>query len=329
MILLTVEHLQVGKVRYRRLGTVGWVQGYNHRFGVTSWLYLMVVCCLFAQACATPTGKLNQLASDYGLDTYSIRADGFNLLVFDNLATYEAGKPEYPDHDGVLRIYLEGDGSPWKHRVIVMPDPTPRNPLMLRLMSYERNPAVYLGRPCYNGFHNQVACDNSLWTSARYSETIVSSMTSAIRALSKRHNATQIWLMGHSGGGTLAMLLAEQLPQVTRVVTLAANLDTDGWTKHHRYTPLYSSINPATKQDLRTEIWQWHLIGGRDTVIPVQLIKPVIMRQASASGFEFPGFSHGCCWEGVWPDVLDALMRNEPSGVPGVQFKFRTLQGGS
>ena len=129
--------------------------------------------------------------------------------------------------------------------------------------------------------------------------------------------------MGHSGGGALAMLLAYQLPDVTRVVTLAGNLDIEAWTQYHQYSPLYTSLNPGAQPLLRPEVNQWHLIGGVDRVIPAPLIKPVILRQPSARGFEFPGFGHGCCWESIWPDVLKALDQNDPDAIPGTQFKFQ------
>lgn len=310
---------------YRRVSRGGLALRLRFQYRGYVWLCTTIIFGFLVQGCATPTGNLSQLAQKNGLERSDVKAGGFNLLVFDNNRTLSAHTPKNPNHKGVLRVYLEGDGSPWKYRTIVMPDPTPRNPLMLRLISYDSNPAVYLGRPCYNGSANEPGCDSSLWTSARYSDTIVQSMASAIRALSKRYNASQLWLMGHSGGGTLAMLLAEQLPLVTRIVTLAGNLDTDAWTRHHRYTPLFSSINPATAPSLRSSVWQWHLIGGRDRVIPPQLIKPVIMRQTLASGLEFSGFDHGCCWERIWPDVLKALALDQPKGLAdAVQFKIRT-----
>lgn len=286
-------------------------------------LAVTIGVCVFVQACATPTSRLTDLALDSGLQRSNVRAAGYNLMIFDNQKiAYGETKPR-ADSDDVLRVYLEGDGSPWRHRVLTMADPTPRNPLMLRLMAYDKSPAVYVGRPCYNGTFSESGCDSSLWTSGRYSSKVVQSMASAIRHLATRHQAKQLWLMGHSGGGALAMLLADELPQVTRVVTLAGNLDTDAWTDHHRYTPLYSSTNPADAQVLSAAIWQWHFIGGRDGVIPTQILRPFIMGQASASGFEFPGFNHGCCWERVWPNILQALALDEPAKVPAVQFKFR------
>ena len=279
------------------------------------------------QACATPVGKLIDVAEQNGFDQSKVRAGGFDLLVFSNQASRKTRVQDVDPNPKALHVYLEGDGSPWRYRVVVMPDPTPRNPLMLRLMGVDEQPSVYVGRPCYNGFADEPGCHSNLWTSARYSQPIIDSMASVIRGQVRRHDTNQVWLIGHSGGGALAMLIASQVPQVTRVVTLAGNLDTEAWTGFHRYSPLYSSVNPATEPVLRADIWQWHLVAGRDQVIPAELIKPVIMRQPSASGFEFSRFDHGCCWERIWPDVLQALQADDPARIPGRQFKFRKAAG--
>ncbi len=277
---------------------------------------VMCVCALvFVQGCDTPTKNITSFAQSHELVSSQVRTGTFDLLVVDNRQPLR--------RDGVLHIYLEGDGSPWKYRVFVMPDPTPRNPLMLRLMSRDRTSAVYLGRPCYNGTFNDSGCDSSLWTSGRYSNEVVQSMASGIKALIKRKDAREVRLMGHSGGGALAMLLAAEIPQVSRVVTLAGNLDTDAWTDHHGYTPLFSSNNPSNVEALRPSVWQWHLIGLRDGVIPSQLIKPFILSQKNATGIEFPRFTHGCCWGRIWPNVLRALAADEPTTLRGVRFKSR------
>lgn len=278
-------------------------------------LLLCVFALVFVQGCETPTKNLTNFAQQNELKSLQIATGTFDLLFVDNRQPLR--------RDGVLHVYLEGDGSPWRHRVFVMPDPTPRNPLMLRLMSRDKTSAAYLGRPCYNGTFNDTGCDSSLWTSGRYSNKVVESMTVGIEALIKRKNAREVWLMGHSGGGALAMLLAAEIPKVSRVVTLAGNLDIDAWTHHHGYTPLYSSENPSTVADLRQSVWQWHLIGLQDGVIPSQLIKPFILSQKNATGIEFPRFTHGCCWERIWPNVLQALATDEPTSVRGVRFKAR------
>lgn len=285
----------------------------------------LLLACLLLQACVTPAGKLDQLAESQGFERTQLVADGFKLLVYSNpqATARKLARQRASGSSGILHVYLEGDGSPWRHRTIIMPDPTPRRPLMLNLMNLDTRASVYLGRPCYNGTASDKGCDNSLWTSARYSRTVVDSMASGLRVLAHRYDASELWLMGHSGGGALAMLLARENPLVTRVVTIAGNLDTEAWTSHHGYTPLYGSINPAGLPAMRDTVRQWHFLGGRDAVIPPPLVRRFIMEQPQASGFVVKQFSHGCCWQLLWPTVLDALVRGDPSRVPARQFKFR------
>ena len=214
---------------------------------------------------------------------------------------------------GTLHIYLEGDGQPWQHRIVIMPDPTPRNPLMLRLMRNDPEPSAYVGRPCYYGHSQDPGCTFPLWTSARFSETVVASMAEVIRVLQGRYRARELWLIGHSGGGALAMLLAERLPAVSRVVTLGANLDTDAWTRHHRYSPLRESFNPAQRPALRQGVRQWHLLGTADRVVPPALVTRFIRRQPAAVGIELAGFTHSCCWSSLWPE----LARQRPRSHTG------------
>ena len=268
-------------------------------------------------ACATPVSQMRTLATDSRFVETEVRAGGYSLTVFQN---EKAGL----DKSGVLNVYLEGDGSPWMFRTIVMKDPTPRRPLMLSLMGLDSMPAMYLGRPCYNGHAADDGCDSDLWTFGRYSVTVIDSMTSAIRALAKRQGATDIRLFGHSGGGALAMLLAARLPAVSRIVTLAGNLDTDAWTRHHRYTPLFSSLNPARQQPLAESVSQWHFVGTADGVIPPELVREFIMRQPQAEAYSLTGYTHGCCWATVWPDILKNLESETPGAMPGVQFKSKT-----
>ncbi len=286
------------------------------------WVAVLLVCLL--QACASPAGKLDELAESQGFERSRLVAGGFKLLVYHN-AQAQAGSVSRRSSKsgGILHVYLEGDGTPWVHRTIVMADPTPRRPLMLRLMKLDDQPAAYLGRPCYNGTSGDDGCDDSLWTSGRYSRTVIDSMASALRVLAERFGASELWLMGHSGGGALAMLLAEENPMVTRVVTIAGNLDTRAWTLHHGYSPLHSSINPAESLPLRKDVWQWHFLGGRDAVIPPPLVRRFIMEQPQATGFVMQQFSHGCCWHLLWPRMLEALAQGDPGLIPGTQFKYR------
>ena len=92
-------------------------------------------------------------------------------------------------------------------------------------------------RPCYFGLELDDTCDANYWTYARYSEKVVGSMVDVIAEQTRQYS--EVVLLGHSGGGAMALLIAEQLPNVTAVVTIAGNIDTEAWTQHHGYTPLY------------------------------------------------------------------------------------------
>jgi pimeloyl-ACP methyl ester carboxylesterase len=114
----------------------------------------------------------------------------------------------------------------------------------------------------------------------------------------------QLVLIGYSGGGTLAMLLAPRLSNTVRVVTLAANLDVSAWAAYHTFTPLSGSLDPAREAPLGAHISQLHLTGARDRQIPPWLAAPVVARQPYAELVVLPGFDHRCCWEAQWPALL-------------------------
>ncbi len=293
---------------------------------VRHWVFATL---LALQGCQTPVMGLDSFASQNQLERTVIRKNGFDHLVFSKISSSITPSdstllPSAPVLSGrkTLHVYLEGDGSPWRHRVIVMPDPTPRNPLMLRLMSMDNAPSVYVGRPCYNGSSDDEGCNASLWTSARFSKTVVSSMASVINELVREHDKTAVTLIGHSGGGALAMLIAQRIPAVSHVVTIAGNLDTDAWTSHHGYTRLFNSLNPATQPPLRSSVQQWHLLGGNDTVIPPDLVKQFITSQLNALGVSVAAYGHVCCWENSWPQIARSIGAGAHGLLPGTRFKL-------
>lgn len=215
-----------------------------------------------------------------------------------------------------LIVMLEGDGRPWRHFHEINTDPTPHNPLMLQLMTRLTMPAIYLGRPCYfvaslqnDAFTTTTQCEPKWWTSHRYSLTIIDSLIGALKQLSQRHNP--IYLVGHSGGGTLAMLMADRIKNQStpstdpfrskqiRVITLAGNLDSDEWTSHHQYSPLTGSLNPANIDNLAS-IWQQHYYSPADKNIPPALIESLCIKHKLAC-YPIDNTSHTQGWIRHWP----------------------------
>jgi hypothetical protein len=206
-----------------------------------------------------------------------------------------------------LHVYLSGDGSPWIGRTRIAKDPTPRNPVALRLMALDPNPRLYLGRPCYDGMVKSKGCNPALWTSARYSETVVRSMAAALQDFIDSKGIDKVVLIGYSGGGVLAWLLAERLPQVRTLVTIAANLDIDAWAARHQYTRLGDSLNPAERGPLPGRVAQLHLVGSRDTNVPPSLVRAALTAIDSEHRLRVLDADHRCCWESHWPQVLAAI----------------------
>ena len=268
-------------------------------------------------ACETPTSRLTELAKSHDFERSVIDTNGFAHLVF----TRNLSRAQY-NAKSVLHVYLEGDGSPWKYRVITMPDPTPRDPLVLRLMAQDSAPSAYIGRPCYNGTSKDPGCEESMWTSGRYSKTVVRSMSAVIERLMEQHGFSEVKLIGHSGGGALAMLIAARIKAVSHIVTIAGNLDTNGWTNHHGYSRLYTSLNPADQTDLPEHILQWHMLGGRDSVVPPSVVKGFIRNQKNALGIEVQNYTHGCCWESIWSSVSKGIASTSSGFLPGTRFKL-------
>ncbi len=130
-------------------------------------------------------------------------------------------------------------------------------------------------------------------------------MTAAVDAELAAHPAARhVVLIGYSGGGVLAMLVADRVARVDVVVTIAANLDIDAWTTLHDYSPLTASIDPAKMPGWRHGLRQVHLVGEQDENVPPQLVRGFAANVPDALVQEFPGFDHRCCWIDVWPALV-------------------------
>ena len=264
----------------------------------SAWL----ISALVVGACAGPVERFDRRAAELGLMREDVWGEGFDHAVFH--------RPEDP-RTGVLHVYLGSDGTPWQRGRWPAADPTPRAPLALELMTLDPAPALYLGRPCYHGLARAPRCGAPLWTDRRYGEEVVASMTAALRRLAPDR---PLVLIGYSGGGTLAMLVASRLPTVVAVITVAANLDINAWADHHGYRPLVGSSNPADQTQLDPAILQIHLAGAEDERVPPELVRPALAK-LGAPLCVLPDHDHSRGWRRTWPAVLSTLEGGSAAGV--------------
>jgi pimeloyl-ACP methyl ester carboxylesterase len=248
--------------------------------------------------CATPAERVHAAAVRYGFHKRTVPGGEFSHVIYIN--------PHF-DKSGIVHVYIEGDGLPWETSTRISTDPTPRRPLALELMASDPAPSVYLGRPCYFGLVHEAACTPRAWTDERYAQRVVSSMAAALRHLVNTRANVSFAFIGYSGGGALAVLLAEVVPATRAVVTLAGNLDTEAWTRRHRYTPLYGSLNPAERPALDPHIVQLHYFGARDDNIPVMLARNYLRSLPHVQPQLLDQADHICCWAANFPEILRAL----------------------
>jgi pimeloyl-ACP methyl ester carboxylesterase len=253
---------------------------------------------LCAVACSLgPTARVDNLARRAGLSREIVQGTEFRHVVYDR-ASFG------PDEE--LHVYIDGDGMAYRSRFQPSADPTTAHPLALELMLKDPAPALYLGRPCYLGLAQDAACDVAYWTLRRLSREVVASMARVLRMRIEATGAKRVTLIGYSGGAALALLIADDIPEVNRIVTVSGNLDVAGWVHLHGYTPLAGSLDPLADERRRTDVMRIHYAGAQDENIPPAMIV------AAAAKLGDPvhivrDFTHECCWARIWPAVLQDL----------------------
>ena len=206
-----------------------------------------------------------------------------------------------------LLIFVEGDGTPWIRDKRVAVDPTPTNPVLLRLMEESTGAVVYLGRPCYFGLSTSKGCEPRLWTFDRYGREIVESMCIAVNEIARQHSAQRVQLIGYSGGGAIVVGMRSCTDRLEAVTTIAANLDPRAWAEFHGYAPL-NDLTPldaaAVRHDLIAEThWQCR----DDHVIPPQITDAYFAAAQNAHRRIVQSCSHASGWQQYWTKIVARL----------------------
>lgn len=282
------------------------------RLNPLSAMLLLAAMATSGGCSATRSIDLSQLAATGGATGQLVRGQGFRHRLFTN-------EPAASRADGApVLVFLEGDGTPWTHGGRrPAEDPGPHQPLAFHLFLQTPLPAWYITRPCYSGTRD-ADCEPRFWTSARYSPAVVDSLASAIADRHAAEGRPQLILVGYSGGGVLAVLVAARLG-ARGVITIASNLDTGAWVERHRYLPLADSLNPATQP--RSGVPHVLLTGSRDRNVPLSSVAGYLQRNPGTVVMPRDGFDHRCCWTEQWPQILaEALARLPGYGAEAAAF---------
>ena len=224
-------------------------------------------------------------------------------------------RPRQFKSDATLSIYIEGDGFAWVTSSTPSVDPTPIDPLALRLaLAQPTGNAAYIGRPCQYVDAEHTGCPQRYWTEARFAPEVVAAVEAAVDVLKRQAGAQQLILVGFSGGAAVAALIAERRSDVVRLITFAGNLDHRAWTSFHRIQPLSGSLNAADNASRLADLPQTHFIGGRDKIIPPELAYqwPLAFRGANNANLRIiPDYTHNCCWvKSMGSDSIGSVVPN-------------------
>ena len=247
---------------------------------------------------ADPRQQANEIAARAGLLRENLHAGPFLI------ATWSRIVPPV----NRLRVYIEGDGFAWKSRTQPSVDPTPRNPTGLALAAADVNENVlYLARPCqFIGPPLPGNCNVSYWTHERFSPVVIDAMDNVLSQVVTRYPGVKLELVGYSGGGNIAALLAAHRTDVRSLRTVAGNLDVAYVNALHHVTAMPDAVSAIDKASALRTLPQIHFSGDADQTVP-----PTVARrfQRAVGGHctrvdVVSGMGHGSDWVAIWPQLL-------------------------
>ena len=232
---------------------------------------IILTIALLSSGCVS---KLSPKVRQYTADTVAQSGN----LVQQKIATDDFLLTTYQRFDSTadnkqMVVYIEGDGMAWISRDQLSSNPTPVQPIALKLASIDTNSNVlYIARPCqYLWPQKMDRCSSRYWSDKRGSEEVISSINQAISIVKQKQNISSIRLIGYSGGGGIAALIADRRADVNEFVSVSGNLNYKLFTQTHDLSPMNGSIDPITVANQIGSIPQIHYVGADDKIIPKQI----------------------------------------------------------
>ncbi len=270
-------------------------------------LLILIFFALAAAGCARQVPsrdlRLTMARTLAGQELEPVRFDSQPFELFGYAALTDACQGQN------IHVYIEGDGLAWLTPSTVSEDPTPLTPTGLKLAAKDPHACrVYLARPCQ--YISGKGCGKAVWTRRRFSNEVIQSYHQVLDQMAGEVHPSSFTVVGYSGGGAVAAILAARRPDVSTLVTVAGNLDTDFWTRSRGISPLKEALNPADFAETLEKKRQYHFIGGRDRIVGQDVFLSFARKVGAKNNFHYKiidGFDHSCCWEEAWPALLKEI----------------------
>lgn len=266
---------------------------------------IFLVSLLLLGGCAS--GKDAPVAPEeigklYGFETVFVEGGGFLITTYQKVH----------DKKAPYVFYIEGDGAAFTYRHMVSTNPTPRARVFIELAAMDkRQNVVYVARPCqYTPMDLNPKCEKSYWTEKRLSDDSIEALNEVIN---KVNNGQKFSLVGYSGGGGVAVLIAARNPMVRDIVTIAGNLDIAAFTAYHKTPPMKESLNPVDYAKLIKDIPQFHTSGEKDRIVPPSIAIKYVKESDSPCVRQqtFKGVTHKNGWNKIWAESYNIPIRCE------------------
>lgn len=241
-----------------------------------------------------------QIAASGSLKKKIYKGQGFHIYTQEKI-------PSEPHRK--IHVYIEGDGYAWAREHRISPDPTPLDPIGLRLAAQDPFAQIlYLARPCqYTRAETPTLCSSQVWTSHSQSRKSVQALSEVLDQAKARYGFQEIIVFGYSGGAGIAAILAAERKDVKKLVTIAGNLDHEAFTRFHGVTPLTGSLKPRTYLEALRSMDQVHFVGEEDTIIPPILAQEFLKTLKPCDSCRLrviPGQNHFKAWDSKWGSLL-------------------------
>ena len=263
-------------------------------------LFLGLLALPLLAGCAAIDRDANadSLARPVGMSRMLMKTDPFVLTAFVRIT----------DRAQPVTIYIEGDGLAWLSRTEVSRDPTPKDAVGLALAAADPSAnVVYLARPCqYTDRAKSPSCGPTYWTSKRFAPEVITAMNQAVDQVAAQVPGQKVNLVGYSGGGAVAVLVAARRQDVASIRTVAGNLDHAEVNRLAGVSQLTGSLNAIDVAAQVAKVPQVHFSGSADKVVPPAIATRFVqvMGKGRAQAMTLQGADHENGWTARWRELL-------------------------
>ena len=247
----------------------------------------------------------DDIAGRSGFRKEYVQAGDFTLM------TYQ----RFGKRSDKVNIYIEGDGRSWDTKYRLSDDPTPSDPVALRLAAVDPASNVsYIARPGQYSLSGVPECDPKYWSGRRFSPEVVGSVDRVVDMLKERSGAKYVELAGYSGGGAIAVLVAARRTDVVALRTVAGNLNINAFCAYHHVSQLDGSMDPIDVAQKVSHIPQRHFVGSSDKVIPFFIAESFVKMEGDKDGQRITivdDVSHHKGWQKRWENFLSMPLTSD------------------